>query len=38
LAQIDSVFVTAESSQRLAKEPRGERILFAFLGGNPNHP
>lgn len=38
LAQIDSVFVTAESSQRLAKEPRGERILFAFLGGSPNHP
>jgi hypothetical protein len=38
LAQIDSVFVTAESSQKLAKEPRGERILFAFLGGNPNHP
>jgi hypothetical protein len=38
LAQIDSVFVTAEPSQKLAKEPRGERILFAFLGGNPNHP
>jgi hypothetical protein len=38
LAQIDSVFVTAESSQKLTKEPRGERILFAFLGGNPNHP
>jgi hypothetical protein len=38
LAQIDSVFVTAESSQKVAKEPRGERILFAFLGGNPNHP
>jgi hypothetical protein len=38
LAQIDSVFVTAESSQKLAKEPRGERILVAFLGGNPNHP
>jgi hypothetical protein len=38
LAQIDSVFVTTESSQKLAKEPRGERILFAFLGGNPNHP
>ena len=38
LAQIDSVFVTAESSQKFAKEPRGERILFAFLAGNPNHP
>lgn len=38
LAKIDSVFVTTESSQKFAKEPRGERILFAFLGGNPNHP
>jgi hypothetical protein len=38
LAQIDSVFVTAESSQKLTKEPRGERILSAFLGGKPNHP
>jgi hypothetical protein len=38
LAQIDSVFVTAEPSQKTAKEPRGERILFAFLGGTPNHP
>jgi hypothetical protein len=38
LAQIDSVFVTAESSQKLMKEPRGERILSAFLGGKPNHP
>ena len=38
LAQIDSVFVTAEPSQKPAKQPRGERILFAFLGGSPNHP
>ena len=38
LAQIDSVFVTAESSQKLTKEPRGERILSAFLAGKPNHP
>ena len=38
LAQIDSVFVTAEPSQKLSTEPRGERILFAFLGGKPNHP
>jgi hypothetical protein len=37
LAQIDSVFVTAEPAQKLAKEPRGERILFAFLGEKPNH-
>jgi hypothetical protein len=38
LAQIDSVFVTVESSKKLAIEPRGQRMLFAFLGGKPNHP
>lgn len=38
LAQIDSVFVTAESSKKTVTEPRGQRILFAFLGGKPNHP
>ncbi len=38
LTQIDSVFVTAESSKKVAGEPRGQRILFAFLGGKPNHP
>jgi len=38
LTQIDSVFVTAESSRKAAREPRGQRILFAFLGGKPNHP
>jgi anti-sigma factor RsiW len=38
LAQINSVFVTVESSKKLTKEPRGRRILFAFLGDKPNHP
>jgi len=38
LTQIDSVFVTAESARKAAREPRGQRILFAFLGGKPNHP
>ncbi|MCU1224331.1 MAG: Anti-sigma factor RskA [Edaphobacter sp.] len=38
LAQIDSVFVTVESSKRSIKEPKGRRILFAFLGDKPNHP
>src|SRR5260370_12955578 len=38
LTQIDSVFVTAESTRKAAREPRGQRILFAFLGGKPNHP
>jgi hypothetical protein len=38
LAQINSVFVTVESSRRAVKEPGGRRILFAFLGDKPNHP
>jgi TolA-binding protein len=38
LAQINSVFVTVESSRKAAKEPGGKRILFAFLGDKPNHP
>ncbi len=38
LAQIDSVFVTAESSRKSIHEPGGKRILFAFLGEKPNHP
>jgi hypothetical protein len=38
LAQIDSVFVTAESAKKAVTEPRGQKILFAFLGGKPNHP
>ena len=38
LAQIDSVFVTAESSKKAIKEPGGKRVLFAFLGDKPNHP
>ena len=38
LAQIDSVFVTVESSKKAIKEPGGRKILFAFLGDKPNHP
>ena len=38
LAQIDSVFVTVESSRHAIHEPGGRRILFAFLGEKPNHP
>lgn len=38
LAQINSVFVTVESSHKLVREPGGKRILFAFLGDKPNHP
>jgi hypothetical protein len=38
LAQINSVFVTVESSRKSIREPGGRRILFAFLGDKPNHP
>ena len=38
LAQINSVFVTVESSKKAVKEPGGRRVLFAFLGEKPNHP
>jgi hypothetical protein len=38
LAQINSVFVTMESSKNAIKEPGGKRVLFAFLGDRPNHP
>jgi len=38
LAQIDSVFVTVESSRKAIREPGGRKILFAFLGEKPNHP
>ncbi len=38
LAQINSVFVTVESSRKAVREPGGKRILFAFLGDKPNHP
>jgi hypothetical protein len=38
LAQINSVFVTVESSKKAIKEPGRRRVLFAFLGDRPNHP
>jgi hypothetical protein len=38
LAEIDSIFVTAESEKRAIKQPTGKKILFAFWGDKPNHP
>lgn len=37
LAGIDSVFVTAELLDD-AKTPRGKKLLYAYLVGQPNHP
>jgi hypothetical protein len=38
LKQIDSVFVTAESSKKSTMKPGGRRILVAFLVDQPSHP
>ncbi len=37
LAEINTVFVTAESKKNVEK-PDGKPILYAFLGAKPNHP
>jgi hypothetical protein len=38
LAQINSVFVTAEKEKNDVTRPKGKRILFAFWGNKANHP
>jgi hypothetical protein len=38
LAQVNTVFVTAENDRRKSEKPRGKRMLYAFLGDRPNHP
>jgi anti-sigma factor RsiW len=38
LAQINSVFVTAEQEKQAITRPRGKQILFGFLGNKANHP
>ncbi len=37
LRGIDAVFVTAEATASTA-EPRGKKLLYAYLGGQANHP
>jgi len=38
LAQINSVFVTAESASKHYDEPHGKKVLYAYFGSQPNHP
>ena len=38
LANINTVFVTAESNKKTAIKPNGNRILVAFIDGEANHP
>jgi len=38
LSKINSVYVTAESANKQSDAPRGPRVLYAYLGAQPNHP
>jgi hypothetical protein len=38
LREIDSVFITLERNGEDLNQPKGKRILTAFLGTAPNHP
>ncbi len=38
LAQINSVFVTAESANKHYDEPHGKKVLYAYFGSPANHP
>lgn len=38
LAQINSVFVTAESANKGYDKPHGKKLLYAYFGGSANHP
>lgn len=38
LAQINSVFVTAESVNKHYVEPHGKKVLYAYFGSPANHP
>ena len=38
LSQINSVFVTAEAANKHYDTPHGKKVLYAYFGGQPNHP
>jgi hypothetical protein len=38
LSEIDSVFVTIESPSDGLSQPRGDKLMYAYLKGQPNHP
>lgn len=38
LAQINSVFVTAESANKQYDQPHGKKVLYAYFGSPANHP
>jgi hypothetical protein len=38
LVKINSVFVTTEVASKQYSEPHGKKVLYAYLGNQPNHP
>ena len=38
LSEINSVFVTAESGNKHYDTPHGKKVLYAYFGGQANHP
>jgi hypothetical protein len=38
LVKINSVFVTTEVANKQFNQPRGKKVLYAYLGNQPNHP
>jgi uncharacterized coiled-coil protein SlyX len=38
LSEINSVFVTAEAANKHYDTPHGKKVLYAYFGGQPNHP
>jgi hypothetical protein len=38
LADINSVFITLERTDKDVEQPKGKRMLTAYLGAAPNHP
>ena len=38
LSAIDSIFVTFEPTTKSTDHPRGEKLMYAYLRGEVNHP
>lgn len=38
LSEIDSIFVTVEKSDSPKSEPKGQKLMYAYLRDHPNHP
>jgi hypothetical protein len=38
LQEIDSVFVTLEPPNESQAQPKGDKLMYAYLRGQANHP